>query len=94
MSARRLVTIMRENAHRLDKMVKDVLELSRRDRVQRQDVDASNPLVTTILSPLGSMRYAAFSTRALVSVYGRHGQLLQFLFGILEALAVPSRLKY
>jgi hypothetical protein len=28
---------------------------------QRQDVDASNPLVTTILSPLGSMRYAAFS---------------------------------
>jgi hypothetical protein len=60
--------------------------------VQRPDVDASNPLVTTILSPLGSMRYAAL--RALVSVYGQHGQLLQFLFGILEALAVPSRLKY
>jgi hypothetical protein len=60
--------------------------------VQRRDVDASNPLVTTILSPLGSMRYAAL--RALVSVYGQHGQLLQFLFGILEALAVPSRLKY
>jgi len=62
--------------------------------VQRQDVDASNPLATTMLSPLGSMRYAAFSTRALVSVYGQHGQLLQSLFGILEALAVPSRLKY
>ena len=63
--------------------------------VQGQDVDASNPLVTTIPSPLGSMRYAAFSTRALVSVYGQHGQLLQFLFGILEApLAVPGRLKY
>jgi hypothetical protein len=62
--------------------------------VQGQDVDASNPLVTAILSPRGSMRYAAFSTRALVSVYGQHGLLLQFLFGILEALAVPSRLKY
>ena len=41
--------------------------------VQGQDVDVSNPLVTAILSPHGSMRYAAFSTRALVSVYGQHG---------------------
>jgi two-component system sensor histidine kinase PilS (NtrC family) len=37
-ASRRLVTIIHDNAHRLDKMVKDVLELSRRDRVQRQRI--------------------------------------------------------
>jgi two-component system sensor histidine kinase PilS (NtrC family) len=34
----RLTTIIRENAQRLDRMVKDVLELSRRDRVQPEAI--------------------------------------------------------
>jgi two-component system sensor histidine kinase PilS (NtrC family) len=34
----RLTTIIRENAQRLDRMVKDVLELSRRDRVQPETI--------------------------------------------------------
>lgn len=34
----RLVRIIRDNAERLDRMVRDVLELSRRDRVQPQEI--------------------------------------------------------
>ncbi len=34
----RLATIIRDNAHRLDRMVRDVLELSRRDRVQSESI--------------------------------------------------------
>lgn len=35
----RLVQIIRDNAERLDRMVRDVLELSRRDRVQPQSIE-------------------------------------------------------
>lgn len=35
----RLVTIIRDNVNRLDRMVRDVLELSRRDRARRQKID-------------------------------------------------------
>lgn len=35
----RLVTIIRDNVNRLDRMVRDVLELSRRDRARRQELD-------------------------------------------------------
>lgn len=35
----RLVAIIRDNAERLDRMVRDVLELSRRDRIQIQSID-------------------------------------------------------
>lgn len=34
----RLVTIIRDNVNRLDRMVRDVLELSRRDRASRQEI--------------------------------------------------------
>src|SRR6202000_2728912 len=37
-STRRLTDIIRDNAQRLDKMVKDILELSRRDRAERQSM--------------------------------------------------------
>jgi len=36
---RRLITIIRDNVNRLDRMVRDVLELSRRDRARRQLID-------------------------------------------------------
>jgi two-component system sensor histidine kinase PilS (NtrC family) len=35
----RLVNIIRDNVNRLDRMVRDVLELSRRDRAKRQEID-------------------------------------------------------
>jgi len=43
-SNRKLVGIIHDNAQRLDKMVKDVLELSRRDRVQRQGLALADHL--------------------------------------------------
>jgi hypothetical protein len=46
--------------------------------VHGQEVGGSNRLVTTILSPLRSMRYAAFSTASSISFRGQHGQLLWF----------------
>jgi two-component system sensor histidine kinase PilS (NtrC family) len=39
---RRLVAIIRDNASRLDRMVRDVLELSRRDRARRQEIVLSD----------------------------------------------------
>ena len=41
---RRLVTIIRDNANRLDRMVHDVLELSRRDRAKRQEIDLGDAI--------------------------------------------------
>ena len=41
---RRLVTIIRDNANRLDRMVRDVLELSRRDRAKRQEIDLGDAI--------------------------------------------------
>ncbi len=41
---RRLVTIIRDNANRLDRMVRDVLELSRRDRAKRQELDLGDAI--------------------------------------------------
>lgn len=38
----RLTRIIRDNAGRLDRMVKDVLELNRRDRAQRESLDLRN----------------------------------------------------
>ncbi len=44
----RLVAIIRDNAERLDRMVRDVLELSRRDRIQLQAIDLAAFLSTFI----------------------------------------------
>ena len=44
----RLITIIRDNAERLDRMVRDVLELSRRDRVQLQRIDLAEFLALFI----------------------------------------------
>ena len=46
--------------------------------VQGQEVACSNRLVTTILSPHRSMRYAAFPSASSISFCGQYGQLLWF----------------
>jgi hypothetical protein len=61
--------------------------------VPGQDVDASNPLATTILSPLRSMRYAAFSSSSSAFILRTTRTTAAVLFGILEVLS-PSRLQY
>lgn len=44
----RLITIIRDNAQRLDRMVRDVLELSRRDRVRPENVQLKAFLVSFV----------------------------------------------
>lgn len=48
LGSRRLVTIIRENVSRLDRMVRDVLELSRRDRVRRQTISLAQTMADFI----------------------------------------------
>ena len=54
--------------------------------VQGQDVDASNPLVTTILSLLRSMHYVAFSTASSSFILGTTRTTAVVLFAIIEFL--------
>jgi len=50
--------------------------------VAGQEVNDSNPFAATILSPLKSMRYDAFSTGTPTSFYGQCGQDLRFCLDI------------
>lgn len=62
----RLTRIIRDNARRLDRMVKDVLELNRRDRVQPDSVRLA-PFVETFLDEFAQNEQVDRSAFALVT---------------------------
>lgn len=73
-SRERLARIIRDNALRLDRMVKDVLELNRRDRVQTEDI-ALDSFLATFLDDF--VRNENLSSDA-ITLEGQSGLSVQF----------------
>lgn len=73
-SRERLARIIRDNALRLDRMVKDVLELNRRDRVQAEEI-ALDGFLATFIDDFG--RNENLSSDA-IALQGQSGLSVQF----------------
>lgn len=57
-TCQKLVRIIRDNVNRLDRMVRDVLELNRRDRAKLEELDARNYLENFVVEFQGTERIA------------------------------------